>query len=166
MMRILVLSDTHIPVTASKLPNIIEKEAKSCDCCIHAGDYIIYPVYEVLSQWTKIHGVYGNMDEDTIKNNLPEEQIIQLEDINLALTHGGGHPKKILEHINKKFICEAQNIDIFVFGHSHMPFDEKIDGKIYFNPGSPTDTMFAPYRSYGILEINGKEIKRSIIKIG
>jgi len=38
--------------------------------------------------------------------------------------------------------------------------------KIYFNPGSPTDTIFAPYQSYGILEINGKEIKRSIVKIG
>ncbi|MDP8289522.1 MAG: metallophosphoesterase [Candidatus Susulua stagnicola] len=165
-MKILVLSDTHIPVTASKLPEIIEKEAKACDCCLHCGDYIIYPVYEVLSQWAKIYGVCGNMDEDTIKNNLPAKQILKFEEITLAITHGAGHPKKILEHINREFASEAKDIDIFVFGHSHMPLNEEINGKIYFNPGSPTDTIFAPYQSYGILEINGKEIKRSIVKIG
>jgi len=165
-MKILVLSDTHIPVTASKLSKIIEKEAKACDCCLHCGDYIIYPVYEVLSQWAKIYGVCGNMDEDTIKNNLPAKQILKFEEITLAITHGAGHPKKILEHINREFASEAKDIDIFVFGHSHMPLNEEINGKIYFNPGSPTDTIFAPYQSYGILEINGKEIKRSIVKIG
>jgi len=165
-MRILVLSDTHIPVTAKKLPDIIEEEAKASDCCLHCGDYIIYSVYETLSRWTKIHGVCGNMDGMTIKEKLPEKQILKFEGITLALTHGGGHPKKILEYVDKEFIHEADNIDIFIFGHSHTSLNEEITDKIYFNPGSPTDTMFAPYRSYGILEINNKKIKRRIVKIG
>jgi len=165
-MRILVLSDTHIPITATNLPDVLKKEAKASDCCLHCGDYIVYPVYETLSQWTKIHGVCGNMDGETIKEKLPEKQILQFEKITLAITHGGGHPKKILEYVNKEFSRETKNIDIFVFGHSHIPLNQEIDGKIYFNPGSPTDTMFTPYRSYGILEINGKEIKRRIVKIG
>jgi len=165
-MRILVLSDTHIPVAASNLPDVIEKEAKLSDCCLHCGDYIIYSVYETLSQWTKIHGVYGNMDGETLKAKLPEKQILKFGGITLALAHGGGHPKKIIEHVNKEFACEASDIDIFVFGHSHTPLNKEINGKIYFNPGSPTDTMFTPYRSYGTLEINGKEIKRRIVKIG
>ena len=165
-MRILVLSDTHIPVTAPNLPDIIEKEAQASDYCLHCGDYIIYSVYKTLSQWTKIHGVFGNMDGEAIKTKLPEKQILKFGGITLALTHGGGHPKKILEYVNKEFVCETKNVDIFVFGHSHIPLNEEIGGKIYFNPGSPTDTMFTPYRSYGILEINGKEIKRRIVKIG
>ena len=93
-MRILVLSDTHIPVTASNLPEIIKKEAEASDCCLHCGDYIVYPVYETLSQWTKIYGVYGNMDGKAIKEKLPEKQILKFEGITLALTHGRGHPKK------------------------------------------------------------------------
>ena len=106
------------------------------------------------------------MDGEAIKTKLPEEQILKFGEITLALTHGGGHPKKILEYINKKFSNQAGNIDIFVFGHSHNPCNEEIDGKIYFNPGSATDTMFTPYRSYGILEIDGSKIKRRIVKIG
>ena len=41
-----------------------------------------------------------------------------------------------------------------------------IDGKIYFNPGSPTDRVFAPYNSYGIIEIKDGKLKRRIVKIG
>jgi hypothetical protein len=165
-MRILVLSDTHIPATATKLPGIVEKEAGASDCCLHCGDYIVYSVYETLSRLTKIYGVCGNMDGTTIKTKLPEKQILKFEDVTLALTHGGGHPQKILEYIDREFAEESGNVDIFVFGHSHAPLNQKINGKIYFNPGSPTDTLFTPYRSYGILEIKGKEIKGRIVKIG
>jgi hypothetical protein len=60
------------------------------------------------------------------------------------------------EFANKK-------VDVVVFGHSHHPMNEKIDDVLYFNPGSATDTVFAPYRSYGILEmtntITGRIIK-------
>ena len=44
--------------------------------------------------------------------------------------------------------------------------NKEIEGKIYFNPGSPTDKMFTPHLSYGILEINGKNLKRKVVKIG
>ena len=47
----------------------------------------------------------------------------------------------------------AEKPDIIVFGHSHLPMNEYIKGVLYFNPGSATDTVFAPYRSYGIIEI-------------
>lgn len=165
-MKILVISDTHIPATASRLPAIIETEAKTSEYCLHCGDFITYPVYEALCQWTTVHGVCGNMDGDVLIKKLPEKKILKLGGITLALTHGGGHPNNILEYVQKKFYQEAKDIDIFVFGHSHNPLNEKIDGKIYFNPGSATDTVFAPYRSYGILEIEQGKLKRRIIKIG
>lgn len=165
-MRILVISDTHIPVTTAALPAIIKKEAKASDCCLHCGDFITYPVYETLARWTKIHGVCGNMDGKILAGKLPDKQILKFNGITIALTHGGGHPKNIIEYVQKKFAQEIADIDMFVFGHSHNPLNEEIDGKIYFNPGSPTDTMFTPYRSYGILEIEKEKLKRRIIKIG
>ncbi|MCK4519952.1 MAG: metallophosphoesterase [Candidatus Omnitrophica bacterium] len=165
-MRILVISDTHIPTTAATLPAIIKKEAKASDCCLHCGDFITYPVYCALSQWVKVYGVHGNMDEKTLAGKLPEKQILKFSGITFALTHGGGHPKKILTYVQKEFAQEIKDIDVFVFGHSHNPLNEEIDGKIYFNPGSPTDTVFAPYRSYGIFEIEKGKLKRRIVKIG
>ena len=53
---------------------------------------------------------------------------------------------------------------MLVFGHSHQPMNEIKDGILHFNPGSPTDKIFAPFNSYGILEINDK-INGKIIKI-
>ena len=165
-MRILVISDTHISTAKAKLPDIIVKEAKASDCCLHCGDFITYSVYENLTQLTVIHGVCGNMDGKVLVEKLPVKQILKFNGITVGLTHGGGHPENILTYIQKEFAKEVKNIDMFVFGHSHNPLNKEISGKIYFNPGSPTDTMFAPYRSYGILEISGKKIKRRIIKIG
>ena len=165
-MRILVVSDTHIPTIAEKIPPIIEKEAKNSDLCIHGGDWITYSIFTSINSLIKTYGVCGNMDDISIKEKLPSKQIINLEKITIGLTHGKGNPAKLLEYLDKEFSKDFKNIDIFVFGHSHLPLDKEINGKIYFNPGSITDTVFAPYRSYGILEINGKNIKRRIIKIG
>ena len=39
------------------------------------------------------------------------------------------------------------------------------DGVLFFNPGSPTDKVFAAYNSYGILEINDKKVEGKIVKI-
>lgn len=164
-MRILVISDTHIPVTADNLPSLIEKEARNSDCCLHCGDFVNYSVFKTLNEWTKTYGVCGNMDDVSIKKSMPDKLILKFEEITLALTHGEGHPNKIIDFLNKKFSQEIQDIDIFVFGHSHSATNTKINGKIYFNPGSLTDKIFALYNSYGILEISKKSIKRRIVKI-
>ena len=165
-MRILIVSDTHIPVNADGLPEIIKQEAKRCACCIHAGDFIDQAVLEELSSLTKVYAVRGNMDNEEIKNKLPDKQILNIEGIKIGLFHGRGSPSRILETIDREFADQKDNVDIFIFGHSHYAFDREINGKIYFNPGSVTDTTFAPFRSYGILEINGSKIKRQIVKIG
>jgi len=165
MMRILVISDTHIPVSSDRLPSEIENEAKKCDCCLHAGDFITLDTFNTLSSLTKVYGVHGNMDDAAVIEKLPIKQTIKLEDITIGLTHGHGTPNNLINCIKFEFSKEYSKIDIFVFGHSHQPMNKEIDGKIYFNPGSPTDQIFTPYRSYGILEINGKAIKREVVKI-
>ncbi|MBU1122439.1 MAG: YfcE family phosphodiesterase [Candidatus Omnitrophota bacterium] len=165
-MRVLVISDTHIPAVADKLPSIIEKEAKMSDCCLHTGDFISIEAFNELSSWVKIYGVLGNMDEIKLSGKVSYKQIIKLEQVKIAMIHGRGAPGGLIEYVNKEFAKNFSEIDIFVFGHSHLPLNEERDSKIYFNPGSPTDKMFAPYNSYGILDIEGKNIKRRIEKIG
>jgi hypothetical protein len=164
-MRILVISDTHIPVAADNLPSLIKEEAKKSDCCLHAGDFISWQAFEEISSLTKTHAVSGNMDTLQIREKLPEKLIIELEKVKVALIHGRGAPSNLIYYINKEFSDAFKDIDIFVFGHSHYPLDKEIEGKIYFNPGSPTDKVFTHYLSYGILEIKEKKIKRRIVKI-
>lgn len=165
-MRILVISDTHIPASAKALPKVIEEEAKKSDACLHAGDIVDYKIIENLSKLTKTYAVCGNMDDKEVASHLEIKKILKFDLVTVGLTHGRGAPANLIEYIDSIFTPEEKkDIDIFVFGHSHVPTDKEINNKIYFNPGSPTDIFFAPYKSYGILEINGKEIKRTIIKI-
>jgi len=164
-MRILVISDTHIPIAANSLPSIIEEEAKKSDCCLHAGDLVSYSVFATLAGLTKTYAVCGNMDQEKVKHQIPQQQVLNLEGIRLALIHGSGHPANLISYIQDEFPQTINEIDIFIFGHSHCASDKEIKGKIYFNPGSPTDKVFASYRSYGILDITGNKIERRIVKI-
>lgn len=164
-MRILVLSDTHIPVVAKKLPSQIEKELASCDVCLHAGDFVDYSLWEQISSKVRTYGVCGNMDSLEIRDKLPSKQIISLEGVKIGLIHGRGAPENLIAYVEKEFAQQYKDLSILVFGHSHTPLDKVIGGKIYFNPGSPTDKVFAPYNSYGIIEIE-ERIKRRIVKIG
>lgn len=135
-MRILVISDTHLSAKNIKfLPSLIKEEAKKSDCCFHAGDFISYTLFKQISEWTKVYGVRGNMDESEIKNALPEKEIIELEGITFGLTHGGGPPANILPYIDREFSQEMDKLDVLIFGHSHLALDKEINGKIYFNAG-------------------------------
>lgn len=165
-MRILVISDTHIPVVADKLPAAVLEEAKKSDCCLHAGDFISEGVFNELSRITKTYGVLGNMDDSTLKNKLPEKRVLELEGVRIGLIHGRGSPSTLMDYINSEFKQEMSSLNMIIFGHTHNALDKEIGGRIYFNPGSCTDTVFALCPSYGIIEINEKNIKRRIVKLG
>ena len=164
-MKILVVADTHIPASAKVIPPIIMQEAQSSDICLHAGDLTQLSIYQQLSKIVKTYAVYGNMDDSVVRKNLPQKEIIKADSYTIGLTHGAGAPKRIFSYLDNIFKDEKDTIDIFVFGHTHKPLDIEKEGKIYFNPGSCTDIVFAPYNSYGIIEIEDKTIKRSILKI-
>lgn len=163
-MRVLVISDTHIPVVTDKLPAVIIEEAKKSDFCMHAGDFIAANVFYELSKITKTYAVCGNMDNSDLRKELPEKQIIEFGSIRAGLIHGRGSPATLMDYINTEFKQELNTINIIVFGHTHHPLDKEIDGRVYFNPGSCTDRVFTPEPSYGILEIDGKNVKRRIVK--
>ena len=165
-MKITVISDTHISTVSNNLDHKMLDDIKSSDICLHAGDFTEYKVFKELSNFTKVYGVCGNMDDSQIKKELPERMIIDVEGIKIALTHGRGSPIKVMDSIKIIFENSYQDIDIFIFGHSHIPLDKIINGKIYFNPGSPTDKVFSPYNSYGTLNIENKAITRRLVKIG
>ena len=164
-MRILVISDTHIPTAAKSMPQRILEEAHRSDACIHCGDFVEFSVYEQLARIIKLYAVYGNMDDRPIKTTLPRRIIITLGGLRLGITHGKGAAENITKTVLMEFEDKIEEIDMLVFGHSHQPLDKTYENKIYFNPGSPTDKVFSPYASYGIIEVGRREIKRRIVKI-
>jgi len=162
-MKIGVISDTHIPEKGGDLPQIILDEFKKVDMVIHAGDLADLSVLNRLkSVCGNVKAVCGNMDSDEVKEKLPKKEILKLGNFMVGVMHGWGPPSGLINLLTSVF--KDANLDMIIFGHSHSTFNEKIGRTIFFNPGSPTDKVFAPYNSYGIIEINDK-IKARIIKI-
>ena len=160
-MRIGVISDTHIPERADKIPDKIIKAFKEVDMILHAGDLVEISVYDELKKIKPTKAVYGNMDPPEVRKILEDKEIIEVGRYKLGLIHGWGHPAKLLDLAKSRF---NEKLDIIVFGHSHHPVNEERGGILFFNPGSPTDKIFSAVNTYGILEI-GNTIKGEIIKI-
>ncbi|MDP3730411.1 MAG: metallophosphoesterase family protein [Candidatus Omnitrophota bacterium] len=160
-MKILVLSDTHIPVAAQDLPEEIYKAIEGVDMIFHAGDLIDAGVLERLKSLKETKAVCGNMDSKELCAALNSKEIINIGKFKIGLTHGYGAPSEIMPTVRKEF----DKIDVLVFGHSHAAMNVKKDGVLYFNPGSPTDKIFASKNSYGILEVTDKYIEGKIVEI-
>jgi len=160
-MRILVISDTHIPRSAQDLPQKIYDEIKDVDMILHAGDFVEKELYDKLSKLKDTRGVLGNMDSLKLRGILNQKEVIDALKCKIGLIHGYGAPADMIETVRKEFT----HVDAIVFGHSHKPTAIKKNGILFFNPGSPTDTVFAPYNSYGILEVIDDKIEGKIVRI-
>jgi len=159
--RIAVLSDTHIPVVAADLPKAVYQGIAGVDLILHAGDLVELDLLDRLAAIAPVKAVCGNMDNDRARGKLPEKEIITVGPLSIGLIHGRGAPQNLLEMVSREF----QGVNAIIFGHSHTPVNLTRDGILFFNPGSPTDTVFAPYNSYGVLEIKDSTITGRIIKI-
>ncbi|MFA5089415.1 MAG: metallophosphoesterase family protein [Candidatus Omnitrophota bacterium] len=162
-MRIGVISDTHIPEQAQEIPRQILEAFKSVDMIVHAGDLVDLGVLRLLEACcSNVKAVWGNMDPQPVRDVLLEREIFMAAGFKVGLTHGCGRPAKLLELIKEDF--KKDKPDLVIFGHSHTAVNITQDRTIYFNPGSPTDKVFAAYNSYGIIEIRDK-IEPQIFKI-
>ena len=163
MTRIGVISDTHIPIRSMDVPQDILEAFKNVDMVIHVGDLVDLSVLDKLkSVCPDVRAVWGNMDPEEARKLLPEKILFKVGNYNVAVMHGYGAPQKLIELLSAVFKNDA--VDLIIFGHSHTPVNEKKNGILFFNPGSPTDKVFSPFNSYGIIEINDR-IDARIVKI-
>ena len=158
-----VISDTHIPDRAQEIPKKILDDFKHVDMVIHAGDLVDVCVLEQLkSVCAEVKAVWGNMDPYEVRIKLPEKEIFKVGKFKIGIMHGFGSPAKLVDFLSAEF--KNEHVDMIIFGHAHAPFNEKKGGILFFNPGSATDKIFAPFNSYGIIEINDT-IEARIVKL-
>lgn len=156
MMKIVVVSDTHMPTVAKKLPTKLIQDLKQADLIIHAGDWQTMAVYEQLSEFADVVGVTGNVDYPDIRGHFRKKEIVTVKGFKLGITHGDGYETTTEERALAMFAND--HVDWIIFGHSHIPLLKRVDKVMLFNPGSATDKRRQPTYSYGILTV-GKEIE-------
>ncbi|WP_060882460.1 metallophosphoesterase family protein [Streptomyces caniscabiei] len=145
-MRLLLLSDTHLPKRAKALPGALLAELPRADVVVHAGDWVDEDTLDLLqSRSRRLIAVYGNNDGPGLRARLPEIARADLAGLRLAVVHETGPAQ------GREPRCAARfpDTDVLVFGHSHIPWDTTTStGLRLLNPGSPTDRRRQPHCTY------------------
>ncbi|KIH99457.1 phosphodiesterase [Streptomonospora alba] len=145
-MRLLIISDTHIPRRARELPAAVRDEVERADVVVHAGDWVdLASLEDLRARSHRLVGVYGNNDGPELRERLPEIARVTLEGVRLAVVHETGQAKGREKRCAERF----GDADVLVFGHSHIPWDTTAPGGLrLLNPGSPTDRRRQPHHTY------------------
>ena len=161
-MKVLVLSDTHIPDHAKALPSGVLAAARDADLILHAGDVTSAAVLEELEGYAAVHAALGNNDDDDVRRwGARGEVRVDANGALVAMVHIAGPRKGRERRLRKRFY----DADVIVFGHSHIPVHDELEGVRLFNPGSPTWKRRQPAPTFGVLEVSEGQVLTRIVEL-
>ena len=155
MKKILLLSDTH-----GYIDNKILKYCLSVDEVWHAGDIGNIKIIDKIKEIKPLRGVYGNIDNQEIRDQFPKDNKFNCEDIKVWITHIGGYPGHYSKRVSE--ILKSEKIDLFICGHSHIlkVIYDKSYNFLHINPGAIGKHGFHFKRTMIRLVIDGKKIEK------
>lgn len=153
--RILLISDTH-----GFIDKKILSYCQEADEVWHAGDIGGMHVAEEIEKTTKLRAVYGNIDDQAVRQSFPLDQKFRIEEVGIWMTHIGGYPNRYESRIRNSFLKRAPQL--FISGHSHIlkvQYDKKFN-LLHMNPGAIGKYGFHKVRTMLRFEIDQKDIKK------
>jgi putative phosphoesterase len=149
--KLLLISDTHVPKRARALPAQVLAAVDAADVVIHAGDWVDAATLDLLEQRARrLVGVWGNNDGPELRRRLPEVAHVELGGLRFAVVHETGPATGRDVRAER----DHPDADVLVFGHSHIPWDTVSPrGLRLLNPGSPTDRRRQPVCTYLTLDV-------------
>jgi putative phosphoesterase len=149
---IAVVADTHLDHFESLPPRLLDALEKA-DVIIHLGDYHSKAFVDELRKSGKFHGITGNHDNEQIRQELNQMEVVEVAGKRLGLIHGMIFPFGTQKRMKARF--REDKIDILLYGHTHLATSRHVDGVFVFNPGTVT-AQFPAYRgSFGMLSLDG-----------
>ena len=140
--RLLLISDTHVPARARRLPDAVWRAVDGVDLVIHAGDWVDVATLDALDERAaRLVGVAGNNDGAELHARLGEFARVDLDGLRIGVVHETGAATGREARLDAAY----DDLDVLVFGHSHIPWDTVTPRGIrLLNPGSPTDRRRQP----------------------
>jgi putative phosphoesterase len=139
-----VISDTHGLLRPEALGAL-----RGVDHIVHAGDIGRMEIIRALESIAPVTFVEGNNDSrdgtDIVRATVGG--------LRLLLTHILPRPHAPDHRVIASL--HAEPADVVVFGHSHLPHDEVIDGVRWFNPASAGPRRFDYPVAVGIIDSGG-----------
>ena len=161
-MLVAVVSDTHLPRGSRALPEDCVRRLRAADLIVHAGDLASAAFLEELrALGPPVQAVFGNVDEPALRESLPKELVVEAGEARIGVVHIPG-PRAGRE---ARLTARFPGCDAVVYGHTHVPQVERVDGVWILNPGSPTERRRAPFHSLLELRVRGKAIEPELIRL-
>src|SRR6056297_1507186 len=134
-MKIIVLSDTHIPSVQSSLPEDVIKAIETSDMILGLGDFTTAePIHFLKGYSQPFYGVLGNMDTYDVRDYLSIHRIINIQVFSFYMVHGWGSPVELEQRIYKTL--PSKNPTVCLYGHTHIKSDNQIGKTRFINPGT------------------------------
>jgi hypothetical protein len=163
-MQLAIISDTHLPRGARRLPAACLSKLAAADLIVHAGDFSRAAVLASLrSLGPPVVAVHGNVDDVSLCAELPETAVVEAGGARIAVIHDAGPSRARLERMRRRF----PDADAVVFGHSHLPLLERSADRAFqiFNPGSPTERRRAPHHTMGLARVRDGQVTFELVDL-
>jgi hypothetical protein len=159
-----VISDTHVPVRAKKIPERVFKVFENVDFIVHAGDLVQLSVIDELERLAPVLVVSGNMDGPEIRGKLPKLDSLKVFDWRIGVTHD---PRALFGMGKMREIVETNGFNVLVYGHTHSSSMKWERDVLFINPGSPTTPSppFLAKPTVGLLRLTREGIIPEIVQI-
>lgn len=148
MARLGLISDTH-----GKLRNEVFDHFADVDHILHAGDIGNADILVALAAIAPVAAVWGNTDGVDIRLEVPETASVEVEGRTILVVHGHRLGSPTPEGLRSAH----PEADIVVFGHTHKPAFERIETRLFINPGSAGAPRFGLQPSLGLLTLDEDE---------
>jgi len=159
-----VISDTHVPDRAKKIPERVFKIFENVDFIAHAGDLVELSVVDDLERLAPVLVVSGNMDRLEIGEKLPKLNSFKVFDWRIGLMH---NPGALFGMGKMRRVAETNRFDVLVYGHTHSSNVKWEQDVLFINPGSPTTPLppFMAKPTVGLLRVTKERIIPEIVQI-
>ncbi len=125
------MSDTHLNHPTEEFREICSRYCDQADMVIHLGDWARSTILDYLEGYS-LQAVAGNMDDHAILQRLPAKKVIRTGKYRLGIIHGWGSSRDLRQRLAREF----EDVDAILYGHSHLPYVQRENGLLWFNPGS------------------------------
>ncbi|NPV27176.1 MAG: metallophosphoesterase [Firmicutes bacterium] len=156
-MRIGVLSDSHGNLNLAR--QAFDQMGK-IDLLLHAGDYYADAWKLAKDGGIPVKAVTGNCD---FHSPGPQEEIVQAGKKRILLTHGHAYRVKY-SYLSLFYRAKELEVDVVVFGHTHIAEYQVMEGVVLFNPGS----IALPRRgkaTFGIITCEQEQVQAHIMTL-
>jgi putative phosphoesterase len=152
-MQIAIVSDTHIPSRASRVPGWVAEAIEAADHTLHAGDFDDVEAYERVVELADgdLTAVHGNMDPGGV--DLLSVETVELGGVEFVLTHGTGDRAGYERRVARTVAEYGGDSAVGVSGHTHEVMDQVVDGHRLLNPGSATGASPADRTAMMVAEV-------------